>query len=122
MTLQNSYLNTVARLLAENNDINFSGYSNQNSSIIPADDALTNEIGVREDVTVTRDGTTVNYNTTRSSSNVVDTQNGDDIKEIGLFLTDNGDDLQVYTDVANIVQTTDFDIETTIQVNVNRAS
>jgi len=122
MTLQNSYLNTVARLLAENNEIDLSGYSNQKSNVIPADDTLTNEIGSREDVTITRAGTTLNYNTTRSSANVVDAQNGDDIKEIGLFLTNSNDDLQVYTDVANIVQTTDFDIETTVQVNVERAS
>jgi len=122
MTLQNKYLTEAAKALAEESfeAVDFSSYSNQSGGVTSSSTSLTNEIGNREEVSVSRQGTEIDYITTRSSTEVVDTSNGDDIQEIGFNSDSSGSDLQMYIDVANINQTLDFDVETTQKVIVER--
>jgi len=122
MTLQDKYLTEVAKAVAGEGfeNIDFSGYSDQDGSVTTSDGSLTNEIGSRQGVTVSRNSKTVQYSTTRSGGDVVDTTNGDNIQEIGLFSDSTGDNMQIFFDVAPINHTTDFDIETTVNVSIER--
>jgi len=123
MTLQDKYLVEAAKAVAgeANESIDYSGYSDQDGNITTSDTSLTNEIGSRSVVDVSRSNRQITYSTTRSAANVVDTTNGDDIQEIGLFSDQTGSNMQQYVDVANINQTTDFDIELTQNVTVTRS-
>jgi hypothetical protein len=122
MVLQDDYLINVAKAVAgESFDtLVFTGYSDQDGNISTSDNALTNEIGSRSNAITSRSDKIIEYDSTRSAADVVDTANGDDIEQIGFFTQSSGDNMQIFVDVANINHTTDFDIEITQQVTVDR--
>jgi hypothetical protein len=122
MTLQDSYLTEVAKSL-NNETAEFPmwlGVSNQGGSVSLLSDSLTNEIGSRGPVNRTRTNKKITYNGTRSAVNVVDVSNGDTLREIGYFVSETGSDLQLFIDLAPVTQTTDFDVEVSFVVNVDR--
>jgi len=123
MTLQDDYLINVAKAVAgESFDApDFTGYSDQDGNITTNSSSLTNEIGSRSNAITSRSSKILEYNSTRSAADVVDTTNGDDIEEIAFFTQSSGSNMQIFVDVANINHTTDFDIEVTERVTVDRA-
>lgn len=124
MVLQDDYLVNAAKAIAGESfdEPDFSGYSDTDGNVSTSDNSLTNEIGSRSNAVTSRGDKVLEYSSTRSSANVVDTTNGDDIEEVGFFTQSSGDNMQIFIDVANINHTTDFDIEVTEQVEVQRSS
>jgi hypothetical protein len=122
MTLQDNYLEEVAKTLnrESSNLPAWIGVSDQDGGVTIASGDLTNEIGSRSSVTRLRNNKRVVYNGSRLSTDVVDTANGDVLEQIGFFGTETGSDLQLFIDLAPVTQTTDFDVEVTFAVNVDR--
>jgi len=122
MTIQNLYLTEVAKLInGESADLpSHIGFSNQDGSITTSSTSLTNEIGSRGLVSTTRTGTEVTYVGTRAAGDVVDTTNGDTLEEIGYFNDSSGSNMQFFIDLAPITHTTNFDVEVSFQVKIQR--
>jgi len=122
MTLQDKYLEETAKAL---NNESYSlpshvGISNQDSSVGVTANSLTNEIGSRLTANSSRNNNTVSYQAVRSSTQVVDTTNGDTIEEIGLFDASSGGDMFTFDDIPSIEQTIDFDVDITKNVTIER--
>ena len=122
MTLQDKYLEETAKALS-NESYSLPSHvaiSNQDSSVGVTANSLTNEIGSRLSSNSNRNGDTVSYEAVRSSTDVVDTTNGDTIKEIGFFDASSGGDMLTFDDIPSIEQTIDFDVDITKNVTPER--
>jgi hypothetical protein len=124
MTLQNNYLENAASLISGNGGevIEWGGFGDTDGQVSTSDNALTNEIGNRTAVTTSKSGTKITYDFSRPATDVVDTANGDTIEQIGLFTDETGNTLNIFFDVGEINHTTNFDINTSIDVEVQRGS
>jgi len=93
------------------------------TAIDSADTSISGEIGTRKTVTLSRSTNTNEFSAIRSSTDVEDTVNGDNLESMGLFnnLTQSTSE-KLLTGVAlsGITQTTAFDIEFVVNLEVNR--
>jgi len=122
MTLQDKYLEETAKALS-NESYSLPSHvaiSNQDSSVGVTANSLTNEIGSRLASNSNRNDDTVSYEAVRSSTDVVDTTNGDTIEEIGFFDASSGGDMLTFDDIPSIEQTIDFDVDITKNVTPER--
>lgn len=122
MTLQDTYLTEAAKALNDESFLlpNYVGISNKDSTVGTTANSLTNEIGGRSSASSSRNNDTVTYEAVRSSTDVVDTTNGDTIEEIGFFDKSTGGTMLTFDDIPSIEQTIDFDVDITKNVTLER--
>ena len=93
------------------------------ANILSTDTSLSGEIGTRKILTSTRSDNATEFSAIRSSTDVEDTTNGDDLESTGLFnnLTQSTTEkLLTGVPLSGITQTTTFDIEFLTNIRFNR--
>lgn len=123
MTLTDNFLVEMAKALAEESytvPSHLAFATTEVASIATTDTALSGEIGTREALSKSRSDKSITFTAMRSGTDVIDTTNGDELESSGfLNASTNGTFLWGITH-PGITQTTVFDLEWEVQIDVRR--
>ena len=123
MTITDDFLNNMAKAAAGesfNTISHFSVGETVVTSVLPTDTVLAGEVGSRITASAARTNNSIEFTGVRTTADVVDTVNGDDIATFGSNTASTGSNLQSGTKVAGVTHTDTFDLELILTVTVTR--
>jgi len=123
--ITDTFVNGIANAIAGQTYVypNFVAYgTSEVESYEPDDDSVYGEIGTRGTITQSVSGNVASFTATRLSTDVITNTTGDDIGSVGLMATTSGDDLLAGVVVGSLTHTTNFNLETDIDVIIERRS
>lgn len=124
--ITDSFLNEVAKAIG-NESYNVPAYlavgTADVSIVAGSDTSISGEISPRISLDKTGSANYREFSAIRSGSDVLDTTNGDDIETVGIFNTATqatSDPLLTGVVINGVTQTTAFDVEFVVNIEVNR--
>jgi len=123
--ITDTFINGIANAIVGQTFVypNFTAYGTSEVEAYEADDdSVYGEIGTRGTLTKSVSGNVSSYTSTRLAVDVVTNTTGDDIGSVGLMATTSGDDLLAGIVVGSLTHTTNFNLETDVDVMIERRS